>query len=159
MTEQMPLMTAEKRAQQIQERIQNKRYIESRIKDLRDAREIAARDLQLTKEMAFQGIDYVVSVPVPELGGYLRVRALNNKEFNDIRRKILGGLTLKQMDDIRSVEDLMDREINGKYFAASLALSIDGQKWSMTEVSKLPPGIPDRIYRYVQRVSGFPSLI
>jgi len=115
--------------------------------------------VRFTKELVLRGTDFRESVGVPELGegAFLVIRPITDAQFVEVQKTIIGDRTISSLDQAaESIGGLIDREQSGKYLALSYALSFDGEEWTPKEIGQLPSGVPDKLYRRLALISGFP---
>jgi len=151
----MSIVTAEQR----QRELTDQKAYESAKQDRQVAYEEAVKRVRYTKQLVLEGVVHREEVPVPELGedAHLIIRPLTDEEFTEVTRKLLEGASMTGFG-VAGMElgDVVDREQRGTYHAVSIALSVDGDKWSPEDVGKLPVGVPKRIYEKLSQISGFP---
>ena len=115
--------------------------------------------VRFTKKLVLKGIDHREQVGVHELGkgAFLVIRPITDAQFVEVQKVIIGDRTISTLDQAaESIGDLIDREQGGKYLALSFALSFDGEKWTPKDIGQLPSGVPDKLYRRLALISGFP---
>lgn len=118
--------------------------------------------MRITKEMVLKGPRFREHVPVPELGedAELVIRPLTDGEFAEIQQIIMADIPFAGADSLDKAElkitEVVEREKKAKYTALAFALSVDGESWTPEDVGNLPPGVPDRLYKRLSEISGFP---
>lgn len=115
--------------------------------------------VRYTRELVLKGTDFREQVGVPELGegAFLIIRPLTDAQFVEIQKVMLGDMTISSLEKpVEKIGGFIDREQKGKYLALSFALSFDGEEWTPEDVGLLPTGVPDKLYRRLALISGFP---
>lgn len=124
----------------------------------------------LTKAEILQGIQKVETVCIKSLKGEVKIRPLSAAEWDsvgEIEAKALGDFETEEKafrgqrkkgsmaSKARiNIEQQTKASNEAKYKAVSLALSVDGEDWSVEEVQSMPAAALKEIYENVQRISG-----
>jgi len=121
----------------------------------------------LTKAQVLQGIKYVEELPVEELGGSVKIRALSDGEFTSIEMNYVTellsiGIDYDELQQIRQgkletfepmkMSNLSLASLKRQWSICSNALSVDEQ-WSIEEVKRLPIEATDKIAVRTEEIS------
>jgi hypothetical protein len=149
------VVTKVQRDREVLERLQ----FHNNLKLMAAQRRDAMKQVRFTKALVLEGTKHREHILVPELGegAYLTIRPLTDIEFIQVQKVILGDISAVNVAKLEAtMTDIVEREANGKYFALSIALSVDGEEWTPEDVGNLPPGVPDILYNTLAVISGFP---
>ena len=122
----------------------------------------------LTKEDILKGTDKIVKVLIPELGGEIEIRQLNEEQWSEIEAKIGMDVDFKVAYDKKGKPDMEETKKNFKLkldvekmqkmeFEQNLLACRYGMVIEVTEqeLRKMsPPGIIQRIAREVYEISN-----
>lgn len=128
--------------------------------------------LILTKNQILEGTKYVEEFPVKELGGAVKIRALSDGELTKIEARHLRNLSaagipsgalgsLGVIDEDEKQEITLEQSVaivestkERIWSIVALAMSIDGQEWTVEEVSMLNEELTNAIAARAEVISG-----
>lgn len=124
----------------------------------------------LTKNEILEGIKKVETVCIEALQGEVKIRPLSAVEWGEIeeieakalgsfetQEKAMRGQRKKSSVESKArinIEQQTKASNEAKYKAVSLALSVDGEEWTIEEVQCMPIAALKEIFENVQRISG-----